>query len=160
MKPTDSRQCVYMDLLPFPKGLFKYILFAVDAYSQYIMTVPLINNDGNSVKNGITSIFSATSVYNHVFADNKTFFATALETQVSSFNNLFQFSFFSPPSPHTRLGCGRAILPHFRTNYIMYNDKKQSYIRLGKCRILIFNCKCKCAEKQYIELLYCFLQSE
>ncbi len=36
MKPTGPRQCVYMDLLPFPKAEFQYILFAVDAYSQIL----------------------------------------------------------------------------------------------------------------------------
>ncbi|MFN9939657.1 MAG: integrase zinc binding domain-containing protein, partial [bacterium] len=42
MQPTGPRQCAYMDLLPFPKSSsFQYILLSVDAYSQYISTVPL-----------------------------------------------------------------------------------------------------------------------
>jgi hypothetical protein len=53
MKPTGPRQCVYMDLLPFSKAEFQYILLAVDAYSQYIMTVPLKDKSGSSARQGI-----------------------------------------------------------------------------------------------------------
>ncbi len=84
MKPTGPRQCVYMDLLPFPKAEFRYILSAVDAYSQYIMTVPLKDKSGTSVLQGILSIFSSMGLYRQPYLDNETSFTKASKTLIKT----------------------------------------------------------------------------
>jgi dUTPase len=84
MKPTGPRQCVYMDLLPFPKAEFQYILLAVDAYSQYIMTVPLKDKSGSSALQGILSIFSTMGLYRQLYLDNETSFMKASKTLVKT----------------------------------------------------------------------------
>ena len=66
MVPTAPRQCMYIDLLHCLKGRFQYILFCFDAYSQYLMTFPLIDRSGVSVLQGILSVFSTVGSYSKI----------------------------------------------------------------------------------------------
>ena len=77
MVPTAPRQCMYIDLLHCPKGRFQYILFCVDAYSQYLMTVPLIDRSSASVLQAILSVFSSVGSYSKIYFDNEPSFASA-----------------------------------------------------------------------------------
>ena len=83
MNPTAPRQCLYVDLLPCPKSRFQYILFCVDAYSQYVMTCPLMNKSGPVVLQGLMSIFSIAGVYQQIYFDNETSFSLAARELVS-----------------------------------------------------------------------------
>ena len=106
MKPTGPRQCVYMDLLPFPKGTFTYILLAVDAYSQYIMTVPLKDKTGDSVLQGVLSIFSSMSMYRQVYFDNETSFTKVAKSLVKSMPIEIHYS---APYAHHQNSCEVAV---------------------------------------------------
>jgi len=77
MNPTAPRQCLYVDILPCPKGQFSHILFCVDAYSQYIMTVPLRDKSSASVYQGLLSILSTAGAYSHIYFDNESSFYSA-----------------------------------------------------------------------------------
>jgi IS30 family transposase len=70
--------------LAFSETEFQYILFAVDAYSQYIMTVPLKDKTGTSVLQGILSIFSSMGLYRQLYLDNETSFTKASKTLVKT----------------------------------------------------------------------------
>ena len=85
MNPTAPRQCMYVDILPCPKNRFQYILFCVDAYSQYVMTCPLINKSGPVVLQGLISIFSIAGVYQQVYFDNETSLSKAASELVKIF---------------------------------------------------------------------------
>ena len=76
MVPTAPRQCMYIDLLHCPKGRFQYILFCLDAYSQFLMTVPLMNRSGAAVLQAILSVFSTFGTYSQVYFDNEPSFAS------------------------------------------------------------------------------------
>jgi hypothetical protein len=60
MKPTRPRQYLYADLIPMFKGTFSYILFALDAYSQYVYAIPLKDKTAASVLQGFLAIFGTT----------------------------------------------------------------------------------------------------
>ncbi len=49
LKPKRPRQHLYADLIPMFKGTFSYILFALDAYSQYVYAIPLKDKTAASV---------------------------------------------------------------------------------------------------------------
>jgi hypothetical protein len=58
MKPTRPRQYLYADLIPMFKGTFSYILFALDAYSQYVYAIPLKDKTAASVLQGFLAILA------------------------------------------------------------------------------------------------------
>jgi hypothetical protein len=74
MNPDGPRQCLYVDLLPCPKGKFSFILFCVDAYSQYLMTIPLKDKGSDSVYQGLISIMSVAGPYKEIYFDNESSF--------------------------------------------------------------------------------------
>jgi dUTP pyrophosphatase len=107
MQPTGPRQCAYMDLLPFPKSSsFQYILLSVDAYSQYISTVPLRDKTGPSVLQGVLSIFSSMGLYRQVFFDNETSFTKVAKALVK---NLPLEIHYSVPYAHHQNAAETAI---------------------------------------------------
>ncbi len=74
MKPTRPRQYLYADLIPMFKGTFSYILFALDAYSQYVYAIPLKDKTAASVLQGFLAIFGTTGWYENNYLDNETSF--------------------------------------------------------------------------------------
>ncbi|MFO0003020.1 MAG: hypothetical protein ACK559_17990, partial [bacterium] len=74
MKPTRPRQYLYADLIPLFKGTFSYILFALDAYSQYVYAIPLKDKTAASVLQGFLAIFGTTGWYENIYLDNETSF--------------------------------------------------------------------------------------
>jgi Integrase zinc binding domain len=59
-QPTRPRQHLYCDLIPMPKGQYSYILFCLDAYSQYVYALPLKDKSAPSVLQGFLSLFATT----------------------------------------------------------------------------------------------------
>jgi dUTPase len=74
MKPSRPRQHLYADLLPVHKGKFSYMLFALDAYSQYVYAVPLKDKTSDSVLQGFLSIFGTTGWYENIYLDKEASF--------------------------------------------------------------------------------------
>jgi len=74
LQPERPRQHLYCDLLPMPKGQFSYILFCLDAYSQYIYSIPLKDKTSASVLQGFLSLFSTVGWYDAIYMDNETSF--------------------------------------------------------------------------------------
>jgi hypothetical protein len=66
MKPSRPRQHLYADLIPMFKGTFSYILFALDAYSQYVYAIPLKDKTSASVLQGFLAIFGTTGWYENI----------------------------------------------------------------------------------------------
>jgi hypothetical protein len=74
MQPTKPRQCLYADLIPMYKGQYSYILFCLDAYSQYVYAIPIKDKSSPSVLQGFLSLFSTTGFYETIYLDNETSF--------------------------------------------------------------------------------------
>ncbi len=74
MKPTRPRQYLYADLIPMFIGTFSYILFALDAYSQYVYAISLKDKTAASVLQGFLAIFGTTGWYENIYLDNETSF--------------------------------------------------------------------------------------
>jgi hypothetical protein len=68
---------MYCDLIPMPKGQFTYILFGLDAYSQYIYAVPIKDKTANAVLQGFLSLFAITGWYESLYLDNESSFQKA-----------------------------------------------------------------------------------
>ena len=77
MQPTRPRQCLYADLIPMFKGQFSYILFCLDAYSQYTYAIPLKDKTAPSVFQGFLSLFASSGFYEQIYLDNETSFQSA-----------------------------------------------------------------------------------
>jgi hypothetical protein len=58
--PDRPRQYIYCDLIPMYRGVFSYILFCLDAYSQYIYAIPVRNKTAASILQGFLSLFALT----------------------------------------------------------------------------------------------------
>jgi len=56
------------------RGTLSYILFCLDAYSQYIYAIPLKDKTSVSVLQGFLSLFSTTGWPEAVYLDNETSF--------------------------------------------------------------------------------------
>jgi dUTPase len=82
LRPTRPRQHMYCDLIPMPKGQFSYILFCLDAYSQYVYAVPLRDKSANSVLQGFLQIFSTVGWYEALYLDNETSFVKVAQLLV------------------------------------------------------------------------------
>ena len=74
MQPTRPRQHIYADLIPMYKGPLSYILFALDAYSQYIYAIPIPDKTHTSVLQGFLALFSTTGWPEILYLDNETSF--------------------------------------------------------------------------------------
>jgi len=62
-----------------PKGQFSYILFCLDAYSQYIYSIPLKDKTSANVLQGFLSLFSTVGWYDAIYMDNETSFQKAMK---------------------------------------------------------------------------------
>jgi hypothetical protein len=65
-----------------PKGQYSYILFRLDAYSQYVYALPLKDKIAPSVLQGFLSLFANTSWYKELYLDNETSFLKAAKILV------------------------------------------------------------------------------
>jgi len=74
LQPTRPRQHMYCDLIPMPKGQFSYILFCLDAYSQFVYAVPLKDKTANAVLQAFLSLFSTVGWYEALYFDNEASF--------------------------------------------------------------------------------------
>ncbi len=74
LQPTRPRQHIYADLIPMFKGPLSYILFALDAYSQYIYAIPIPDKTSTSVLQGFLALFSTTGWPEALYLDNETSF--------------------------------------------------------------------------------------
>ena len=107
MKPTRPRQHLYADLIPMFKGTFSYILFALDAYSQYIYAIPLKDKTSASVLQGFLSIFGTTGWYENIYLDNETSFVKTAKMLVK----------IAP------------IQVHYSTPYCHFQNSSENYIK-------------------------------
>jgi len=72
--PTRPRQYIYCDLIPMYAGVFSYILFCLDAYSQYIYAIPVKDKTAASCLQGFLSLFASTGWPEAIYLDNETSF--------------------------------------------------------------------------------------
>jgi Integrase core domain len=107
LQPTRPRQHLYCDLIPMPKGQYSYILFCLDAYSQYVYALPLKDKSAPSVLQGFLSLFATTGWYEALYLDNETLFQKAAKTLVK----------FAP------------IAVHYSTPYCHFQNNAENYIK-------------------------------
>jgi hypothetical protein len=74
LQPNRPRQHIYCDLIPMFKGTYSYILFCLDAYSQYIYALPIKDKTSTSVLQGFLSLFATTGWPEAIYLDNETSF--------------------------------------------------------------------------------------
>ena len=74
LQPSRPRQHMYCDLIPMPKSQFSYILFCLDAYSQFVYALPLKDKTAASVYQGFLSLFSTVGWYEALYFDNEASF--------------------------------------------------------------------------------------
>ncbi len=72
--PDRPRQYIYCDLIPMYRGVFSYILFCLDAYSQYIYAIPVRDKTAASILQGFLSLFASTGWPEALYLDNETSF--------------------------------------------------------------------------------------
>jgi hypothetical protein len=89
------------------KGTFSYILFALDAYSQYIYAIPLKDKTSASVLQGFLSIFGTTGWYENIYLDNETSFVKTAKMLVK----------IAP------------IQVHYSTPYCHFQNSSENYIK-------------------------------
>jgi len=97
-----------------PKGQFSYILFCLDAYSQYVYTVPLRDKTANSVIQGFLQIFSTVGWYEALYLDNETSFSKAAQLLIK----------MAP------------ISVHYSTPYCHFQNNAENYIKSFKRNFL------------------------
>ena len=114
LRPARPRQHMYCDLIPMPKGQFSYILFCLDAYSQYVYTVPLRDKTANSVLQGFLQIFSTVGWYEALYLDNETSFVKVAQLLVK----------LAP------------ISVHYSTPYCHFQNNAENYIKSFKRNFL------------------------
>jgi hypothetical protein len=107
MKPTRPRQYLYADLIPMFKGTFSYILFALDAYLQYVYAIPLRDKTAASVLQGFLAIFGTTGWYENIYLDNETSFVKVAKMLVK----------LAP------------IQVHYSTPYCHFQNTSETYIK-------------------------------
>ena len=107
LKPKRPRQHLYADLIPMFKGTFSYILFALDAYSQYVYAIPLKDKTSASVLQGFLSIFGTTGWYENIYLDNETSFVKAAKMLIK----------IAP------------IQVHYSTPYCHFQNSSENYIK-------------------------------
>ena len=77
LRPSRPRQYMYCDLIPMPKGHFTYILFCLDAYSQFVYAIPLRDKTASAVLHGFLSLFASVGWYEALYLDNEASFQKA-----------------------------------------------------------------------------------
>ncbi len=82
LEPTRPRQYLYCDVIPMQKGSMSYILFCLDAYSQYVYAFPLKDKKSASILQGLLCLFSATGWPEAIYLDNETSFQKAAKQLV------------------------------------------------------------------------------
>ena len=107
MQPDRPRQHLYADLIPMFKGTFSYILFALDAYSQYIYAIPIKNKSAEEVLQGFLAIFGTTGWYENIYLDNETSFVKAAKLLVKT----------------------APIKIHYSTPYCHFQNSAENYIK-------------------------------
>jgi hypothetical protein len=65
-----------------PKGQDSYILFCLDASSQYVYALPLKDKSAPSVLQGFLSLFATTGWYEALYLDNETLFQKGAKSLV------------------------------------------------------------------------------
>jgi dUTP pyrophosphatase len=107
LKPKRPRQHLYADLIPMFKGTFSYILFALDAYSQFVYAIPLKDKTSASVLQGFLAIFGTTGWYENIYLDNETSFVKAAKMLIK----------IAP------------IQVHYSTPYCHFQNSSENYIK-------------------------------
>ncbi len=107
MKPTRPRQYLYADLIPMFKGIFSYILFALDAYSQYVYVITPKDKTAASVLQGFLAIFGTTGWYKNIYLDNETSFEKVAKMLIK----------LAP------------IQVHYSTPYCHFQNSSENYIK-------------------------------
>jgi hypothetical protein len=90
-----------------PKGQYSYILFCLDAYSQYVYALPLKDKSAPSVLQGFLSLFATTGWYEALYLDNETSFQKAAKSLVK----------IAP------------IAVHYSTPYCHFQNNAENYIK-------------------------------
>jgi hypothetical protein len=90
-----------------PKGQYRYILFCLDAYCQYLYALPLKDKTAPSMLPGFLSLFATTGWYEALYLDNETSFQKAVKTLLK----------FAP------------ITVHNSTLYCYFQNNAENYIR-------------------------------
>ena len=72
--PNRPRQYIYCDLIPMYAGIFSYILFCLDAYSQYIYAIPVKDKTAASCLQGFLSLCASTGWPEALYMDNESSF--------------------------------------------------------------------------------------
>jgi hypothetical protein len=93
-----------------PKGQFGYILFGLDAYSQYVYTIPMKDKTTTSVYTAFLTLFSTTGWYEALYLDNETSFQAAAKMLVK----------IAP------------IAVHYSTPYCHFQNNAENYIKSFK----------------------------
>jgi Integrase zinc binding domain len=105
LQPKKPRQHLYCDLIPMPKSQFGYILFCLDAYSQYIYAMPLKDKTAPAVLQGFLSLFATTGWYESLYLDNESSFQKAAKLLVKiAPGPRMQRSRVQIPAPPTKAG--------------------------------------------------------
>jgi Integrase zinc binding domain len=107
LQPTRPQQHLYCALIPMPKGQYSYILFCLDAYSQYVYALPLKDKSAPSVLQGFLSLFATTGWYEALYLDNETSFQKAAKNLVK----------IAP------------IALHYSMPYCHFQDNAENYIK-------------------------------
>jgi hypothetical protein len=89
------------------KGTFSYILFALDAYSQFVYAIPLKDKTSASVLQGFLAIFGTTGWYENIYLDNETSFVKAAKMLIK----------IAP------------IQVHYSTPYCHFQNSSENYIK-------------------------------
>ena len=84
LQPTRPRQYIYCNLIPMFRGTLSYILFCLDAYSQFIYAIPLKDKTSISVLQGLLWLFATTGWPEAIYLDNE----TSLQNYLSKWHQL------------------------------------------------------------------------
>ena len=82
LEPTRPRQYIYCDLIPMNKGSMSYMLFCLDAYSQFVYALPMKDKTSNSILQVLSCLFATTGWPEAIYLDNETSFQKAAKQLV------------------------------------------------------------------------------
>ena len=78
LQPIRPRQYLYCDLIPMPGRMYTYILFCLDAYSQFVYALTLKDKSSASVIKGLSDLSSSIGGWPEaIYLDNETSFQKA-----------------------------------------------------------------------------------
>jgi len=78
LQPVRPRQYLYCDLIPMPGRVYTYILFCLDAYSQFVYALTLKDKSSASVIKGLSDLSSSIGGWPEaIYLDNETSFQKA-----------------------------------------------------------------------------------